>query len=159
MQCQRITNDISLQPACKERLEELAQNLRAADAAEIAASHRLAPREVLEECVRGSLFSAALVWRGKTVAAFGLAPQTLTGSCACVWLLTGEELPKIAKTFFKISKRAVAYFKKQYPQLYCVTDVRYDAARRYLLRLGFREQGPEVVLEGAETKFQYYQIK
>lgn len=151
-------NDISLTPLCKAHLDALAPVLREADRAELWAAYRLSAREVLELCFKRSAAALAFTRKGRIAAAAGIAPMSLLGSCACVWSWTGEEVDACPKAFWKASLKTTEYFRSVYPSLYAVCDERYAAARRYLSRLGAREEGGAFYLAGGETRFRLYRF-
>ena len=128
---------ILLRPAQPADCTLLARVLRPADRAELAASHPgQAPAELLQEFVRRSAHAYVLTYRQRPAAIFGLAPDSWLGNRACVWLLTGDPVAKIPKTFFRTARRFVAAALSEYALLYNFADERYAAALRFVRRLG-----------------------
>lgn len=151
-------HNISLRPLCKAHLDALAPALRPADRAEMWATYRLGAREGLELCFMRSAQAVAFLYRGKVAAAAGVAPQSLLGDCACVWSWTSKEVENCPKAFWKASAVVLKHFRALYPRLYAVCDERYAEARRYLRRLGAREEGEAFYLKGGETRFRLYRF-
>lgn len=129
-------NEVSLISAAACHLREAARGLRPADRAELAASHPGNPEVRLREFAARSEACFALVYKGRTAAVFGLAPDSVLGRRACVWLLTTKEVEKIPKTFFKLSGRVLSAWLARYPVLYNRVDANYASALEYVRRLG-----------------------
>lgn len=151
-------HDISLEVLCKAHLDALLPQLRGEDTAELWAAYRLSAAEGLALCLRRSAAALAFCCEGEVCAVAGVEPQSLLGRRACLWSWTGQGVLRRPKTFWKVSLRALAYFRGLYPQLYAACDGRYAAARRYLLRLGARRTGEGFYLAGEETKFYLYRF-
>lgn len=150
-------NEISLMPASGAHLRQVARRLRAADRAELAASHPGDPERRLKEFAARSRECLALVYKGRAAAVFGLSPDSLLGPRACVWLLTAEDTAKIPKTFFKLSRLVLAHWLARYPQLYNWVDARYAPALAYVRRLGGGFDGAARVFNG--QKFLLFNIR
>ena len=126
-----------LRPARPADCASLAKDLRPADRAELAASRpEEDPEALLSEFCRRSVWCWVLVHKSRPAAMFGLVPDALLGTRACVWLLTGNTVAEIAKTFFRTAKRFVAAALVPYAELYNFADERYTAALRFIRRLG-----------------------
>ena len=129
--------DIFLRPARPADCMALAQTLRPADRAELTASHPgQEPAALLLGFLQSSIHCFALLYQGRPAAIFGLAPDAWLGNRACVWLLTGQLIESIPKTFVRIARRFVAAALTQYAELYNFADGRYAAALRFVRRLG-----------------------
>ena len=133
------------------------ERLRAADRAELAASHPGEPEQRLREFAARSLECRALVYKGRAVAIFGLVPDGLLGPRACAWLLTAEGVEQIPKTFFKLYRLVLDEWLARYPQLYNWVDARYAAALAYVRRLGGAFDGTARILNG--RKFLLFYIR
>lgn len=145
----------SLAPLCKEHLDELAVTMRPEDRRELWAFYRLPEREGLQKCWKLSAHAVAFIHHGRVAACAGIAPIS-TGEWACVWSWTGQEAAECPKAFWQASREALEIFKTYCPRLYAVCDERYNAAHRYLRRLGARRAGAPFALAGDETRFALY---
>lgn len=139
------SNDSRLERLCKAHLDKLAGQLRPADRAEMRVMYGWAPRAALEQCRARSVVAVAWIYQGQVAGVAGVAAQSVLGATGCVWLWTGPAVKRAPKTFFKLSRRMLAFFKTLYPHLYAVCEVSYTAARRYLWHLGAKP-GPRVRL-------------
>ena len=120
----------------------LAQELRPADRAELAASHPgQDPQELLARFGARSSRCWVLEYRARPAAVFGLAPDVWLGRRACVWLLTGKGVERIPKLFFRTARALLQRALGQYDELYNYADERYPAALRFVRRLGGRFDG------------------
>ena len=120
----------------------LAYTLRAEDRRELAASHPgQEPASLIAAFARASRCAFSLLYCGKVAAVCGVVAPCLMGTRAQVWLLTGEEVKKIPKSFFRIMRGLVRYFLEIYPELFVFTDSRYKRALRFAKHLGARSTG------------------
>ena len=112
--------------------------LRAADREELALSHPgQTPSALITAFVQASRYAFTLLYRGKAAAVCGLTAPCLLGTRAQVWLLTGNEVEKIPKTFLSLMRGLVRHFSGEYPELCVWVDSRYARAVRFARRLGF----------------------
>lgn len=128
MQIVRATND---------HANELADNLREADARELGALG-VTPSEALVESVQSS--SHAWAWLGddgRVIAMFGVAPVSILSDTAIVWLLGSPSVDRHAVTFMRICRAYLDYISPTYPRLINYVDARYVRAVAWLRRLGF----------------------
>ncbi len=131
-------------------------HLRKEDGQELWAFYRLSATEGLDKCLQRSSVAFALSIEGKLCAVAGVAPDSLLGEQACVWLWTGNAVAQYPRVFYQISHQVLAYFKTLYPKLYAVCDERYIAAQRYLRHLGAQCHAEPFYLAGKETRFKLY---
>lgn len=130
-------NHILLRRARREDCLRLAAVLRKEDRAELAASHPAKePQELLVQFFKRSSACFVLEYRGEPAALFGVAPDVWMGRRACVWLLTGRRVRRIAKTFVRVARALLAGALRRYEELYNFADGRYTAALRFIRRLG-----------------------
>ena len=131
-----ISNDISLRRPCKADFKFLARHMRPMDKRELHATHGGVDAALLERFARSSTCCLTLCARGRVAGLAGIVPGGLPAPCACVWLLTGDPVAQIPKTFFRTARRFVAAALLEYAQLYNFADERYAAALRFIRRLG-----------------------
>lgn len=129
-------NDVMLRSARASDWGLLARYMRAPDRAELEACKLTVCARTLENFALQSRWCAVLEGGGRVLAAGGIAPDTLLGGRARIWMLSARGVEKYPKAFFKISKAVVAQGLLRYPELYNFTDERYAAALRYVRRLG-----------------------
>lgn len=133
--------DVLIEPATLAHAELLAPLLRDADAAEVRASHGLAPREALVQSVKVSVVSYAMLFNSEVAALFGVAPYRwrpdATLAVGLCWALTGRAVSRYPKEFWRQSRPALALLRQACPYLLNMVDARYTASLRWLERLGF----------------------
>ncbi len=121
---------------------DLAENLRTADLAELAANTGNHPKIVLLEGHLKSHPCLSVVYEGRTIAMFGVVPTT-TPNIGAVWLLASkamepDRLPMAAKLrFLRASRRWVDWLNEQYPVLWNVVDARNTLHIDWLKWCGF----------------------
>lgn len=135
-------NKLLLRRAYGKDCPRLAARLRPEDWAELAAAF---PGQTAESLLQGFLAQSTsafvLEYAAEPIAMFGLAPDTLLGRRACVWLLTGRGVERVAKTFLWLARRWLSTALTQYEELYNFADERYGAALRFIRRLGGKFDG------------------
>lgn len=130
-----------IRPATPGDLETLAASMRAEDAAEVKASCGLDPLQALQASAAASEAPLALELGGELAALFGVAPGPRTAllgptSYDVIWALTGRAVDRHRRGFWLASQRVVEVFLEHHPVLVNYVDARYDAALRWVARLG-----------------------
>lgn len=125
----------------------LSGSLREADSLEAVAQGYTSPKEALRRSFGGSIQRYTVEVNGMPVAMLGLV-ETNTRA-ANVWLLGGNGLSDIKKSFVKLSRVMIKGFLSQYPILWAQVDARYTKTRRWLEWLG-AEMGETYSLNGVE---------
>lgn len=128
-------NAISIRESTPDDIHSLSSSLREPDRLEVLASGST-PFEALTESYKASTIRLSAFLNGKIIAMFGIAPKTILGERAVIWLLTAPEVEQIKFTFVKLSKRYVKLFLEQYPILENWVDSRYTQAIKWLKLLG-----------------------
>lgn len=129
-------------PATMEHAVAIAPRLRLEDALEIRRGGLIDPLDVITRSIAMSLHSWAWLIEERPAAVFGVAGD-LIGRTAMPWLLTTDDVPRHAKTFWKVSLALKPLMCEAYPGLAGYCDARYEASARWLKRLGFTLHGPE----------------
>jgi hypothetical protein len=130
-----MKSNISIRESVPDDIHSLSSSLREPDRLEVLASGST-PFEALTESYKASTIRLSAFLNGKIIAMFGIAPKTILGETAVVWLLTAPEVEQIKFTFVKLSKRHVKLFLEQYPILENWVDSRYTQAIKWLELLG-----------------------
>ena len=131
-------NNIVLRKFLPPDAQKLAQTLRLEDRRELAASHPgQEPGALVGHFAQVSRCAFTLLHRGKVAAVCGIVAPCLLGARAQVWLLTGEEVEEIPKSFFACMRGLVVHFSGEYPELAVWVDSRYARALRLVRRLNF----------------------
>lgn len=128
---------ITLRPANEVDARELALALREADRAEVLSLGREP-----EEALLVSLEHSAEAWTARTeagaiVCMAGVCPSSLIGPTAYPWLLGSRLVSANPVTFVRESRRLVERWNARWSTLMNFVDDRYEAAHRWLMRLGF----------------------
>lgn len=114
------------------RFEDIAlMELREADRQEVLALG-VEPQEALQLSFQNSTMAFTMFNNGNPLAMFGVAPVTILGDRAIVWLLTTNEVNKCKKTFANYSRLFIDYFLQHYPTLENYVDARYKTSINWL---------------------------
>ena len=132
--------------------EKLSRSLRAADRAELAASHpRRKTADLLRQFVRASVISRSFVCHNRVAAMGGITPD------GCVWLLTGKQVEKCPKAFLKTIRIFLQKRRQQNPFLYNWVDARYQAALHFIVHLGGEFSGEYI--QFGKQKFLFFTFR
>lgn len=117
-------------------LPVVAREMRRSDALEVWRHNRTTPLEALKSSAARSAFTWTFMCNGKPCAVFGLVPDSLLSSKACIWLLGTDQINRCKLSYFKACRRMVARILQHYPVLYNYVDAEYKAAHKWLEALG-----------------------
>jgi hypothetical protein len=137
---------LELRPAVEADAAELAETMRAADAAEVLASGGYRPLEAALVSLAwtrrhgGEAYAARI--DGQVVALFGVARPSLLSTRAFPWLLTGEGVNRHPIILWRESQAVVADWLERFGELEQQVDARYVQALRWARRLGFEVAEP-----------------
>ena len=147
---------LELKPVTMKDVRDVARTMRAEDRRELA-KIGMEP----EEALVSSLMVSANAWTAfdgfKPVCIFGVAPDSLLGARARLWLLGSERLEACKLSYFKTCVRAVRVLSSKYPVLWNLVDPEYERAHKWLTRLGARWGGQREVSPG--VYFDYFEIR
>lgn len=124
----------------EDDLGYLAQQLRAADRQELAATHG-AGLDLLR-CLQTAVSASEQAWVavtawGEPIAVFGVAPVSLLGGIGCPWMLGSDAVDQYAREVVTLSRRHVAQWSRRYPLLFNYVDARNLRSIEWLRRTGF----------------------
>lgn len=129
---------VELRPARAADAADLAPRLRPADLAELAAARPgVAPVDVLDRALAVSSDARALVYAGRVVALYGVAPIPEQPGVGSPWLLGAPELGRLGGVLVREGRRYLESVRCQYPRLLNAVHARNLPAVRYLARVGF----------------------
>ena len=131
---------LSVAPATEAHAEQLAADLRPEDAAEMMASHGLAPLEGLRMAVRSSSSANAVLSGERVVALFGVAP--MTPDAASVWMLTGRLAKRLSVTLTRTMAVELRKLVDAWPVLFNMVWAQNKLALRWVRSLGFEVLDP-----------------
>jgi hypothetical protein len=117
-------------------------DLRPGDAREIAALGHTKV-EGLARSIARSLWTDAYMVDGEVAAILGLAPLSLLGARASLWLITGSPVDRNRKAFLRLCRARVAEVRAVWPVLIDYVHAEYAEAHRWLRWLGFTVGPPE----------------
>lgn len=118
-------------------VEFLAANLRAADHAEVIASHGEDVLGALFEAVNGSTHVFAAERDGRLIALWGFAPVNFTAGIGCPWALGTDEMFRIGRSMTRLARASLAIVYPLYPTLRNHVDARNTRSVAWLRMLGF----------------------
>lgn len=121
-------------------LHHLAQNLRLADARELAATHGAGPD--LLQCLQTAVSASedafvAVTAYGEPMAVFGVAPVSLLGGIGCPWMLGTDTMDLYGRAVVTLSREHVAQWSRRYSLLFNYVDARNLRSIEWLRRTGF----------------------
>lgn len=138
-----------LVPAAAEHVLAVADNLRDADRAELAAAHGMdmaddqTRRTLLRAAAAaGPCFAAVDADTGRTLAVLGCAPVSLVGGVAAPWLLAADGADRYGRDLVQQGRALVQVWGKQWPRLENRADARNTRTLRWLARVGFTLDAP-----------------
>ena len=135
--------------------EYLQDKLRQSDIDEIWASNNISPRDALIKGVKNSIYCCTIC-NGNPIGIFGIVPETIMGSKACIWMLSSEDIRKIKVKFLRTNREFINNMLEFYPYLYNHVDARNTASIKWLEYCGAKvNKEPETY--GVENKkFHYF---
>jgi len=136
---------IDVVAAERSHINHIAENMRDADVAEVAAMSGLSPFDALD----GGLKVSTLCWTAlvddKPCLMFGVcpAPGSIIAPVGIPWLLGTPDIKKMRRKFIVECRDYTNIMLRHYPSLRNFVDVRNKTSIRWLKWLGF-ELGPEI---------------
>ena len=128
----------------KKDCEILAIKLRQSDKNEIWRSHRATPIEALEQGLNESGdFCYTLLLNEEVVGIFGV--NRVDNESGVVWLMGSNNMTSHKSGFYKVSKKYLRLFRKEFSLLFNYVDDRNKQTAKWLEKLGFSfiQQEPE----------------
>tara|TARA_R100000808_G_scaffold7216_1_gene21318 strand:- start:557 stop:1015 length:459 start_codon:yes stop_codon:yes gene_type:complete len=128
----------------KKDCEILAIKLRQSDKNEIWSSHRATPIEALEQGLNESGdFCYTLLLNEEVVGIFGV--NRVDNESGVVWLMGSNNMTSHKSGFYKVSKKYLRLFRKEFSLLFNYVDDRNKQTAKWLEKLGFSfiQQEPE----------------
>ena len=122
----------------------LSNKVRKSDKDEIWSSHRSTPMEALEQGLNESGdFCYTLVLNKEIVGIFGV--NRVDSKAGVVWLIGSNNMTSNKSGFYKVSKKYLRLFRKEFDFLFNSIDDRNKQTSKWLERLGFSfvQQDPE----------------
>lgn len=132
---------------------------------------RMAPRIRMVDCremreetdplemARGSLAASSHAWcwliDGEPACMFGVAPKSILGGEAYVWLLATDAIKCDRRTFWLGSQIMLDHLLSLYPKLEGYVDARFSESVRWIRRLGFRVK-PMRIIRG--VPFHHFEV-
>ena len=119
----------------EEHVLDVTARMRVADRQEVLASGGFTPEQALRESLKVSVLARTLRIAGEVAAIFGVA---LIDEGAVPWALTTTTVDRHPREFWRASVEILAELRRAFPMVMVQrVDARYDAALRWLERLGF----------------------
>ena len=120
----------------KKDCEILAIKLRQSDKNEIWSSHRATPIEALEQGLNESGdFCYTLLLNEEVVGIFGV--NRVDNESGVVWLMGSNNMTSHKSGFYKVSKKYLRLFRKEFSLLFNYVDDRNKQTAKWLEKLGF----------------------
>lgn len=137
--------DILIRNAIPSDIVTLERNLREKDRRELLAG-KLTPLNALELSFEHSTMRFTTLVKDEIACVFGIAPDSLIGLSASVWLIGTPLLATIKKTFCKLSRLFISRFLEDYPLLWNIVDSRYLETIKWLNFCGADFNGESVMV-------------
>lgn len=93
--------------------------------------------EIALHHVREAAESWAWLDGDRVIAIAGVFDRSVLGGVGCAWLLPTAEAYRSPRAFWQVSKAVIARLKQKYRRINGHVDAEYQAAIRWLARLGF----------------------
>ena len=114
----------------------LAGKVRQSDKEEIWSSHRATPIEALKQGFKESgNFCYTLLLNGEIVGIFGV--NRVDHKSGVVWLIGSNNMTSNKNGFYKVSKKYLRLFRKEFDFLFNYVDDRNKQTGKWLEKLGF----------------------
>src|SRR6266404_6418136 len=121
-----------LLPCTPDLIQNLADNMRDADKAEVAAFAGISPSAALAQSVACSVSCVAWVVDGQVACMGGIAAPHILSTTGAPWLLSSGVVPQNSRKFLRGTKLFITEWKKQYNHLGNFIDARYTVAIRWV---------------------------
>lgn len=149
---------VDILPAQQEDVARIAARMRAADRAEVAASHGHDP----ETALTASLAASTVAWTGwidgEPVCMFGVGPIAILAGRGAPWLLGTDLVEVWPRAFLRRCRPCVARMLAVYPYLENFVDDRNEVSKKWLGWLGFTLAAePVTLISGA--KFRHFEMQ
>lgn len=130
--------NVTVLTATQEHIASLAPQLRARDLAECLACGYPDGAAALQEALKQSTKSWAVLFDDQVAAMVGIhvRPDGF-GAASLVWALTGQVVDRARLTFIRTSRAMLAKLAEHWAPLVNIVDARYQAALDWLEVLGF----------------------
>jgi hypothetical protein len=137
---------VELRHPTPEDCEELATNMRAQDAAEMAALGFTDLRQVVWSCVADSVWCDAVLVDGRLACIFGLGVScTAVASFGSPWMLGTPLVPKHRRILARLAPGYIAKMLQGHPHLINRAHAKNTLAVAWLKRVGFTLHTPTPV--------------
>lgn len=128
---------VEVREATADDIPAIAGAMRAADRAEIEASHGHTPDAALRSSLQHSTAAWVGVIEGVPVCMFGVGPISILSGRGAPWMLGTDHIDKWPRTFLRRCRPCVAAMLAVYPYLENYVDDRNEKSKQWLRWLGF----------------------
>ncbi|WP_322470295.1 hypothetical protein SOM08_06215 [Hydrogenophaga sp. SNF1] len=118
-------------------VDELADNLRAADRVELRCSGHTDHRKAIADSLACSTHMATVLIDGRVAAILGLAPLSLVCGVAAPWLLGTDLVTRHRRALMRLAPSYIGAMLRAYPHLVNMVHADNEFAVRWLRRAGF----------------------
>lgn len=132
----------SIEKPNPDNINELANNLRADDMAEVDALTMRSVEIALQDSVNNSEESYIVRGPEGVLAMLGIARFSLLDDKMSPWFITGNGIEKHPKELLRGTKVAVNYWKHKYGKLEAYIDAKYEKSLRWARWAGFTIHPP-----------------
>lgn len=132
-----------------EHCQELAEDMRAQDVAEMAALGRRDLRRVVDTSVQMSTLCATILVNGRVACIFGVAPINMAAGVGAVWLLATPHGQQHAGALMRYCRPYISEMLATFPSLVNMVHEENTVSRRWLARLGAEFKPPVIAPSGA----------
>lgn len=130
--------DVLIRPATIEDSIALAQNLRAADLAELAAyGHGKTPEQSMRDSVAASVMAWTVFIDGELACILGVAMLSLPSGIGTPWMMGTPVLERHSRILVRNTPEYIARMLKAFPHLVNFVHAKNQTSVRWLRRLGF----------------------
>lgn len=131
-------------PATLDLALQIASSMTEADRQEVWAVAHHTPTEAIVFSIQGSRDAWVGTYEGEPLCAFGCGEWSVLSLMGMPWLLTSKNLEHHAITFMRETRRYMDDLKTRYLMLQNYVDARHEVAVRWIERIGFTLDDPEI---------------
>ena len=140
-------------------INHLADNMCAADTAEVWASHRHTPRQAIEAGVNSSDYMTAVRMDGVPIGIYGLGVRDILIGEGTLWMLTTDGMRKAWRDLVTVTPLVIEGMFSVCTRLSNHVHADNKMSIRWLRSLGFIIEPPEPIGVGGEMFHEFYMTK
>jgi hypothetical protein len=131
------TKRLTVEPATEAHAAQLAEHIRAEDAAEMMASHGLEPLAGVLMALKSSSVARTILDGERVVAMLGVAPVPSAEGVASIWLLAARLVRRVPLAFMRAAAGELRQFAESWRVLFNMVLAENRSALKWVRAMGF----------------------